>query len=104
MLLPGLAGWLAAAQGGGRGRGWEQRARGNSGVPHSGHGRDAEHGNTLGCLFILNPLRAESGATGHKEKRLPPVGKLIRIKYFQCRGLCAHVTYLVPKATLNSGC
>lgn len=42
-------------------------------MPHSGHGGDAEHGNKLGCLFILNPIRAKSGETGRKE---PSVGTL----------------------------
>lgn len=46
---------------------------GSSGVPHSGHGCDAEHGHTLGCLPILNSIRAKSGETGHKE---PVVGCL----------------------------
>ena len=46
---------------------------GSSGVPHSGHGCGAERGNTLGCLPILNSVRAKSGETGHKE---PVVGTL----------------------------
>lgn len=50
-----------------------EKGRGSSGVPHSGRGGDAEHGNKLGCLFILNPIGAKSGETGHKE---PAVGTL----------------------------
>lgn len=49
-----------------------EKDRGAWGTPLSGHGGDAEHGNTLGCLFILNPIRAKSGETGHKGQRWEP--------------------------------
>lgn len=84
-----------------------EKDRGSSGVPHSGHGGDAEHGNTLGCLFILNPIRAKSGETGHKE---PAVGTLsclhmeidIDEPMSVSRPLNTHYL-LVPMATLETG-
>lgn len=84
-----------------------EKDRGSPGVPHSGHGGDAEHGNTLGCLFILNPIRAKSGETGRKE---PAVGALsclhmeIDIDEPMSVSRPLNTRYLlVPRATLETG-
>lgn len=74
-------------------------------VPHSGHGGDAEHGNSFWGVFILDPIRAKRGQTGQWWEPEAASGMEIDIDepFLVTRALCTHVTCLIPTATLGSG-